>query len=156
MWLISRLRDHRFCAFCKAKRRVYIKKHVDLTNVVCAIAFSLATTYASWASPDPRGFVIFGMFIMGAEIFVYMRWRTAIVCKMCGFDPVLYKKSPQRASRQVKDFFAEQVENPEFWLTKSPLLKVQKRIRANEKKALERQIIFNRSKSSSLAPNKSL
>jgi hypothetical protein len=156
MWFISRLRDQRYCAFCKAKRRIYTKKHVDLTNVACAIAFSLAATYAVWAAPDPRGFVFFGLSIIGAEIFVYMRWRMTIVCKMCGFDPVVYKRSPEQAALRVKQFFKEQVENPQFMLTKSPLLKVQKQIRTNEKKALEMEQFLNRTKASSLASPKSL
>lgn len=156
MWFISRLRDHRFCAFCKAKRRIYTKKHIDMTNVVCAIAVSLATTYAVWGAPDPQGMLFFCVIIIGAEIFVYLRWRLAIVCRMCGFDPVLYKRSPEQAKARVKEFFKEQVENPEFWLTKSPLLVVQKAIRANEKRALEAQIILNRSKASSLSPTKTL
>jgi hypothetical protein len=158
MWLISRLRDHRYCAFCKHQRRVYLKKHVDLTNVACALAISLVTTYAVWASADPQGLFIFSVYIVGAEIFVHTRWRVSLVCKMCGFDPVLYKRSPERASARVREFFKEQVDNPEFWLTRSPLLQVQREIRAKEKKALERQIILNRSKStaSSLAPTKTL
>jgi hypothetical protein len=156
MWLISRLRDQRYCAFCRTLRRVYVKKHIDLTNVGFAIATAMSTSYLFWDGPDPRGLIVFCLFIAGAEIFVYTRWRSTILCKLCGFDPVLYKKSPARASLRVKEFFKDQVENPEFWLTKSPLLAVQKRIRAQEKKSLERQIIANRTKSSSLAPTKSL
>jgi hypothetical protein len=156
MWPFSRLRDVRFCAFCKAKRRVYNKKHVNLTNVVGAAALTLAVTYAYFGEPDPRGFMVFCIFITGAEVFVYLRWRMAIVCSMCGFDPILYKRSPQKASLRVGEFFKEQVDNPEFWLSRSPLLKLQKRIRLQEKKALETQIIMNRAKSSSLAPTKSL
>jgi hypothetical protein len=156
MWFISRLRDDRFCAFCKAKRRIYTKKHVNMTNVVCAIAISLAATYVVWATPDPRGFMFFGLFVIGAEIFVYMRWRLAIVCKMCGFDPVVYKRSPEQAAQRVKQFFKEQVENPQFWLSKSPLLKLQKQIRVKEKKALEMELFSNRTKASSLAPTKSV
>jgi hypothetical protein len=158
MRLISRLRDHRYCAFCKASRRVYLKKHIDLTNVVGAIAFSLVFTFAYWAAPDPRGLMIFSSFIGVAEIFVYMRWRMSVTCSLCGFDPVLYKKSHERAAARVREFFQQQVENPEFWLTKSPLLQVQKRIRENERKKLDHQILINRTKSvpSSLAPTKPL
>ncbi len=135
-----------------------MKKHVDATNVGCAIAFALTSAFAAWGTPDPRGFVIFGLFVLAAEVFVYLRWRMSVVCSMCGFDPVLYKRSPARASDRVKEFFKEQVENPEFWLTKSPLLKVQKRIRANERVALDIQIMNNRLKNrtTSVAPSKSL
>src|ERR1700712_1612512 len=101
MWPFSRLREQRFCAFCKAKRRIYLKKHIGLTNVLCAVAFSLAVTYAVFAEPDPSGLMIFCIFIIGAEFFVYMRWRMSIVCSMCGFDPILYKRSPLKASARV-------------------------------------------------------
>ncbi len=145
MALFSRLHDRRYCAFCKVLRRVYVKKHVDVTNVVGAILFSTSLAYTVWGEPDPRGLVIFCLFIVGSEFFVYARWRTAIKCKMCGFDPILYKKSQALASLRVREFFNEQVENPEFWLTKSPLLRVQKGIRQNEKKAIEMQIMARRS-----------
>lgn len=95
--------------------------------------------------------------MIGSDIFIYLRWRMTIVCRMCGFDPVLYKQSPEKAKERVKQFFKEQVENPEFWLTKSPLLHVQKRIRENEKRALELQVLANRKKAApALAPQKTL
>jgi hypothetical protein len=156
MWPFSRLREPCFCAFCKAKRKVYTKKHIGLTNVACAAVFALTTTYAAYGDPDPVGIMIFCVYVMGAEIFVYYRWRQSVICSMCGFDPIVYKKSPAKASLRVGEFFKEQVENPEFWLSKSPLLALQKRIRAQEKKQLEAQILTNRAKSSSLAPTKTL
>src|SRR5665213_1466225 len=67
MWPFSRLRTTRFCAFCKAKRQVYNKKHVNLTNVVCAAAFTLAFTYAYFAEPDPRGLMVFCVFIISRK-----------------------------------------------------------------------------------------
>lgn len=144
MWPFSRLRDHRYCAFCKVLRRVYVKKHIDLTNVVVAASFSAAVTYAVWGAFDPQGLLSFCIALAFAEVFVYLRWRMTITCNLCGFDPILYKRSPVEASARVKEFFKAQVENPEFWLTKSPLLDVQKRIRAQEKKAIERQIVNRR------------
>jgi hypothetical protein len=156
MWPFSRLRSERFCAYCKAKRRIYNKKHVTLTNVAGAVIFALFSTYAYAGGPDPVGIMIFCIFILLAEIFVYMRWRMSIVCSLCGFDPILYKRSPAKASARVAEFFKEQVENPKFWLSKSPLLKHQKMIRLHEKKALEMQIMANKKKSSSLAPTKTL
>jgi hypothetical protein len=152
----SRLRDHRYCAFCKVLRRVYVKKHIDLTNVACAVAFAGAVTFAVWGALDPRGLMLLCVSLVCAEVFVNLRWRFNVVCNLCGFDPLLYKRSPERAAQRVKEFFREQVENPEFWLTKSPLLDVQRRIRAQEKKAREAQILNNRAKSTSLAPSKTL
>src|SRR4051812_10673396 len=132
MGLISRLRDHRYCAFCKARRKVYVKKHIDLTNVVGAVLLSFGVTYVIYGAADPQGLMLVGAILLVSESFVYLRWRLGIVCKMCGFDPVIYKRSPAQASALVSQFFREQVQNPEFWLTKSPLLQVQKRIREQE------------------------
>ena len=153
MPIFSRLRDQRYCAFCKTLRRIYKKKHVDVTNVACAVAFAVTVTYALWNEAEPRGLVIFCLFIVGAEIFVYARWRMTLKCRMCGFDPLLYKKSPALAAARVKEFFKEQVENPQFMLTKSPLLTLQKRVRDQEKKA---QAIEHMNQRSSLAHSKSL
>lgn len=78
------------------------------------------------------------------------------MCRMCGFDPVLYKRSRERARLRVKEFFRDQIENPEFWLTKSPLLLIQKKIRENEKKALELKVLEIRKKAQALPPQTTL
>lgn len=144
MWPFQRLfksRERRYCAFCKAPRRIYWKKHISLTNVLAAIAFSGAAMFSIWSEVDGRGLVILGVFLVGAEVFVYMRWRVGVVCQLCGFDPVLYKKSPALAAERVRRFFKEQAENPSFWLTKSPLLDVHRRIRASQKQALKYEAV---------------
>jgi hypothetical protein len=154
MLIHFRLKGRRYCAFCKAPRRIYLKKNIDLTNVLLSGAFAIVVTVAAWGNLDPMAILVFCVSLAAAETFVHLRWRRNIICGLCGFDPVTYKRSPEAARVQVKQFFKEQVENPQFWLTKSPLLVVQKRIRENEKRALEHQIILNRAKSSSLAPTK--
>jgi hypothetical protein len=156
MKVISRLRQRCYCAFCKTARRIYGKKHVDVTNVVMALVFALVTTFAFFGEPDARGLGLFCLFVVGAELFVYLRWRLNIVCNLCGFDPVLYKKSPDMASERVREFFKEQMDNPEFLLSRSPLLQLHKRIRDNEMKTIEYELLLRRTKSSSLAANKSV
>ncbi len=137
MRLISRLRDHRYCAFCKTPRRVYLKKHVDLTNVVAAMLLSAAVTLTYAGQVDPRGLVLFCVIIGVSELMVYLRWRIAVVCKMCGFDPVIYKRSPAAAAFRVREFFEQQVENPRFQLSKSPLLELHRQQRLRERKRME-------------------
>lgn len=154
MLLCFRIQTSCYCAFCKTPRRIYAKKHIDLTNVALAGAFSALATLAGWGSLDPQGLMILGLSLICAEMFVYLRWRMNLVCHLCGFDPITYKRSPAAAKEQVKRFYEEQVNNPEFWLTKSPLLAVQKGIRLQERRALEQQIISNRARSSALAPAK--
>ncbi|MBX3022386.1 MAG: hypothetical protein KF799_12000 [Bdellovibrionales bacterium] len=134
MKIISRLRDERFCAFCRSPRRLYVKKHVDLTNVLGVLLVTGALTHVLWGGPDPRGVVLFMTFIVTGEVFIYLRWRASIVCRMCGFDPLIYKKSPERAAKAVNQFFKEQAENPAFWMSKSPLLEVHRRLKEDEKR----------------------
>lgn len=137
MKLISRLRDYRYCAFCKSRRHVYLKKHIDLTNVVAAVLLSAAVTQAYWGQVDPRGLVLFCVVVGISEVMVYLRWRLAVVCKMCGFDPVVYKRSPSQAALRVREFFTQQVDNPRFQLSKSPLLDLHRRQRLQQRKRKE-------------------
>ena len=137
MKLISRLRGRCFCAFCKAERKVYLKKHVDLTNVVGAVLLSTLVGQAYWGSPDPRALVLFCVTILLSEVFVYLRWRQSVVCSLCGFDPVVYKRSPERAAKLVRSFYEERQGNPDFYLTRSPLLERKRRELAKERKAAE-------------------
>jgi hypothetical protein len=56
---------------------------------------------------------------------------------MCGFDPIVYKKSPAAAAKLVNAFFREQSENPRFWLSNSPLLELHRQLREQERKRRE-------------------
>lgn len=134
MMLISRLKDRRFCAFCKGSRRVYLKKHIDLTNVLGAMVFAVAASVVVYGSLDPRGAIFFGIGLILGEVFVHSRWRASVICRLCGFDPVIYKRSPQLAAKAVRRFYEQKVEDPEFILSKSPLLEVRRRMREQERK----------------------
>jgi hypothetical protein len=147
MKLISRLQDQRFCAYCKTPRRVYVKKHVDLTNVLGVIVLAAVITQAYWGGADPRGLFVFCLLIMSGEVFVFLRWRASITCRLCGFDPVVYKRSPERAAALVNQFFKAQAENPQFWLSKSPLLEVHRRMRVEERAKQEHADLSARNKS---------
>ena len=141
MKLISRLRGSCFCAFCKSPRKVYVKKHVDLTNVVGASLLSMAVGQAYWGAPDPRALVLFCVTIVLSEIMIYLRWRASLVCTLCGFDPLIYKRSPQKASDLVKKFYQERAQHPSFWLSRSPLLERQRMQRIKERKAIEHKAV---------------
>lgn len=146
MRLFSRVRDHRFCAFCKSKRRVYVKKHIDLTNVL--ITFFLAVVAASAFSQglDPVSVLLWSVLLVLTEIFVFLRWRIAIVCRLCGFDPVLYKKSPALAAQKVRQFFDENVRKPQFFLSRSPLLETYRRQQELERKKAEYAFLMQKQK----------
>jgi hypothetical protein len=129
-----------------------VKKHVDLTNVVGAVLLAMILGQAYWGEADPRALVVFCLTIFISEIFVYLRWRTSVVCKMCGFDPVVYKRSPETAARLVRSFYQERRESPEFWLTRSPLLERKRQEITKDRKAAEYRALEAKKK----APEKAL
>lgn len=136
-WILGPIRARCYCAFCKSPRFVYRKKHIDLTNVLGAALLSMAATYAYHGQPDPRGVVVFGVMVVASEIFIYLRWRAALVCSLCGFDPIVYKRSPQQASNKVKEFFKERSEQPGFMLSRSPLVEIKRRKMENDRREVE-------------------
>lgn len=152
MRLFSRLFQRRYCAFCKTPRRIYAKKHIDLTNVLGAALLSTLVSTAVYGELDPRGLTLFCLVIAFSELFIFFRWRIAVVCKMCGFDPVLYKRSPARAALRVREFFTEQVGNPRFQLSKSPLLELHRKQKVAERKSLERRYAFERKRADLRSP----
>lgn len=52
------------------------------------------------------------------EMFLQIRWRLAVVCKACGFDPVAYVKNPERAAEKVKLFLSVKKNDPNRLLAK--------------------------------------
>jgi len=137
---------------------MYAKKHVDLTNVVATSFLATAVTYAYFGQPDPRGLVLFCLFIIASEIFVYSRWRNSTVCKLCGFDPLIYKRSPAAAAAKVREFFVKNSSDPRFHLTRSPLNEIQRLKRKGERKQADLKFMQAKmvaARTSSLTPTKS-
>ena len=65
-------------------------------------------------------YVFFGFFIsiVCAEIFVKVRFRLALQCRTCGFDPVVYIKNPQLACNDVKKVLERRKSDPTMILKK--------------------------------------
>lgn len=80
------------------------------------VLLSYVMTYVIWHQPDIRGLVILGTFLMIGESATQLRWRQSLVCQHCGFDPVIYVKSPELAGAKIKDFMKTRSERPEFLL----------------------------------------
>ncbi len=91
-----------FCAFCKLPRKVYRKKHITSTNVLLTFLLSVLLMYGFWHGPDGRVTMLFSVFIIAAEVFVYFRWRLSLTCPHCGFDPILYKTDRERVVLKVR------------------------------------------------------
>lgn len=91
-----------YCAFCRLERKVYVKKHVDWTNVLWALLVSVLLMVVVWGAFEPKFLVLFAILLSCAEVFVHLRWRMSLACVHCGFDPLLYKMKRERAVAQVK------------------------------------------------------
>lgn len=61
---------------------------------------------------DARVFLLFVFFTALAEGFVQLRWRIHLRCPHCGFDPVQYQQSPERAASLVKEHLARRRDDP--------------------------------------------
>jgi hypothetical protein len=111
-----------FCAFCKSERTIFTKRRSSLSNVVASGLAAALLMMAFWQTFDPRVILIFVVFLAAAETFVQIRWRLNIVCKHCGFDPVLYLKDAGQAAEKVKVFLARRKADPASLL--KPALKI--------------------------------
>src|SRR5690606_1235896 len=100
--LMKPLLEKVLCAFCRLERKVYVKKHVDWTNVVWAFVVSLLLMVVIWGQFEPKFLVLFAIVLSLAEVFVHLRWRLSLPCVHCGFDPLLYKTKRDLAVARVK------------------------------------------------------
>lgn len=68
------------------------------------VFLGVLVTYATFHSLDVRGLLFIGLFLLIGEMFSQLRWRSSMICRNCGFDPVLYVKDPNQAGLKVKAF----------------------------------------------------
>lgn len=116
--LIAKDRIKALCAFCKSERRINRKKNLSLSDYIAAGICSLIAMAVIFKDVDPRMFIFFVFFIAVGEFFVQIRWRMGVVCPHCGFDPVLYLRSPDKAAAKVTLRLDERRNNPEMLLAR--------------------------------------
>lgn len=121
------------CAFCRSPRRIHRKRHIGAADFAGAALGAGAVTAAVFGGFDGRGLLIFGAFVVAAEIFVQMRWRVSLPCPHCGFDPVLYARKPADAAEKVKIRLAERKNDPRALLGR-PLHIPVRRITAEDRR----------------------
>lgn len=107
-----------YCAFCRSPRKVFTKRRVNLFNILAAALGSAILMFMIWQEFDPKVFLIFVVFLAIAETFVQIRWRINIVCKHCGFDPVLYIKDHAQAAEKVRLHLEKRKQDPASLLAK--------------------------------------
>lgn len=105
-----------YCAYCKNKRKVYKSKHLSFSALLGFMILSVMFSFVIWKKIDIRSLIILAVFLMIGELFSQIRWRQALICHNCGFDPIIYKQDPKAAALKIKEFLAERAEKPEFLL----------------------------------------
>lgn len=100
-----------YCAFCKSTRRVYTKKHVGVHDTLYAFALGVLMSLFFWQEIDFK-LIPFSVTVLGVmEMFIQIRWRLSLPCQKCGFDPMIYIKSPQLAAEKVRIKFEKRLED---------------------------------------------
>jgi hypothetical protein len=111
-----------YCAFCRTERVVYRKKHLTPFDAGLTAIGSLLIMLLVFQDFDPRILVFFSIGLVLTELFIMLRWRMTINCSKCGFDPVLYKKDPEKAAAKVKAYMSERSDDP-LWVLSRPKLR---------------------------------
>lgn len=92
-----------FCAFCRSPKTYFKRRRLGLANIFGALLSAAAINYIFTHGVDSRVLVIFIANLFVLEFALKIRWRMSLICKECGFDPVIYKRSPETACQMVKD-----------------------------------------------------
>lgn len=109
-----------FCAFCKSKRKIYIRKTIGFTEWVLALTTTIAASFALYQGLDARLLPVFILILLASEIGIRMRRRMSLQCQKCGFDPILYGKNPDLAAIRVRETLARRKLDPRAVLS-SPI-----------------------------------
>lgn len=70
-------------------------------EIIGALLVGLTLSLSLWEKPDPKAAVFSIFFLVLAEALISIRWRLSLTCPHCGFDALLYLKSPKRAADRV-------------------------------------------------------
>lgn len=122
--MLSRVTETCFCAFCKEPRKIYVKRHVGVTNVLLSLVAANLLMLIIWGQFEARVIFLFVLSLIVAEVFIQLRWRLTLPCPQCQFDPILYKKNPERAAARVAEHYELKKQQPSFYLSRNPLLKL--------------------------------
>jgi hypothetical protein len=129
-----------FCSYCRNERTYLAKKHIQILEIVFLLIPSVLLSFIFWQSLDPRLLIFWVLLSFAVEITSVIRWRIAVVCKYCGFDPVIYVKDPAMAAEKVTNFMKERKNSTTFLLSSKqfhqlPRRKIQKSIYNNTNKS---------------------
>lgn len=136
-----------FCAFCKSPRKFYAQKRLGIKGLFSSLLIGIALSYILEQAMSPSALFIMIVIAIMLDLLTQVRWRYSVICKECGFDPVLYKKDSQRACERVKNRLEERKKDQILHWTRPLKLPVRKIkvdpvdngliVAANEAKSLE-------------------
>ncbi len=106
---------------------VYVKKHVGLPDILLSGLTAVLLSYIFFQDFDPRALIFFALCLALAELFIMFRWRLSLICQKCGFDPHLYKRSPEKAAQRVREYMERRKEDPLSLFSPPPKLPVKKK-----------------------------
>lgn len=109
-----------YCAFCKSPKRMATQKNIRVPQFLGCILIAVGMTYLLFQQPDLRGLLILAVLLLLTELFYVLRWRASVICRICGFDPIIYRKSPSLAAEKVK-FQLDKRQNDPVFMLKRPL-----------------------------------
>lgn len=101
-----------YCAFCKVERKVYRHKHLAIVDVIGLVILGITITFAVYKTLEPRGLFFIAVLLLVGEAFAQTKWRTSMVCRNCGFDPVVYVRNPEQAGLKIRAFLDTRAESP--------------------------------------------
>ena len=116
-----------YCAFCKTPRKVYTDKHLSYVEVLALVILSIIFTFAFYQNLDSRGLYFVVALLLIGESFSQFKWRASMICSNCGFDPVVYVRSPEQAGLKIKAFLEKRNDSPEHLLRSPVILPLKKR-----------------------------
>jgi hypothetical protein len=131
--------DIRFCAFCGHQHRIYSKSHVSFFDVAVSIFLGFMVFAPIAGGIDARGLGVAAIFVGISEVFTVLRHRMSLSCGRCGFDPIVYRRSHDEASKLVKAHIARRAEDP-MKLLATPVRAVGSRKQSDRDRRLPPQV----------------
>lgn len=116
-----------YCAFCRSPRRRPPQRRISLWNLLGLLGLAMLVNGLIAHEVDGRSLLLFVSFLFIAEWLLQLRWRVSLVCKECGFDPVIYLREPGRAAENVRAHLEARSRSPMSLFRKNAKLALPRR-----------------------------
>ena len=99
-----------FCPLCHSQQATKVAEKITWIHHLQLSLITAVITVAAWDYFGINSLVFYLIFWSILEFSHRMKKRHQLVCKVCGFDPFLYKQDSKRARDAVKKFWEEKIE----------------------------------------------